>query len=205
MTEASARFGVSSQGGPSTPASQPDDIVDQPPLPVQHPVDRQVAGQRRHRPGQHEDQQQDLRPPALAHEEAREQQRQQQFQVHAEQQIEQRVHHRARIDRIGKQRAIARRIAAQPQPIADRVGHKGHEDRDVGGGKGQRPELVGAKSAAPPRPRRGVRGRGRAVDRRRDRHRSLLPWPRVLARGGICPIGEGDPVRRGLPRPIQSE
>ena len=78
---ASAR---SSQAGPSMPKRSYSSVVDEAPLAVEHPVDRDEGRQGRHRPGQHEDHQQPLDPPALAHEEARQQQRQEQLHVHAD-------------------------------------------------------------------------------------------------------------------------
>ena len=62
----------------------PQHVVDQAPLGVQHPVDRDEGRQRRHRPGQHVDHQQALDPPALAHEEAGQQQREEHLHVDAD-------------------------------------------------------------------------------------------------------------------------
>ena len=132
-----------------------EEVVDQSPLAVKHPVDRDEGRQCRHRPGQHEDQQQRLRPPARAHEKARQQQREKQLYVDPKGQKYRSINHGVEVDRVGEHLGIQSRIAPHPQPIGGGVDDEGEEHRDIRYDERDRPgELRTLQPASPVAPQR---------------------------------------------------
>ena len=113
-------------------------------------MDRHVGGQCRRRPGQDEDHHQPLDPPALANEEARQHEGQEHLHVHADDDVEQRVDDGRQVARIGEQLLVKREVAAHPKPEGDRIDDEKEEDRGVGQGEGDRPDVVRAMQSAEP-------------------------------------------------------
>ena len=81
-------------------------------------------------------------------EEAGQEQRDQHLEIDADDQEDQRVDRGAREDRVVIERDIARRMARQPQAVADRVDHEGQEHEQIGRQQHDAPDLRRA-SAAP--------------------------------------------------------
>ncbi len=73
------------------------------------------------------------------------------MQIHADADVYQRVDEGGRVAGIGKELVVQRYVAAQPQPVDDRIDDEKEEDEDVGDGECDRPGVVGAQHTAVPR------------------------------------------------------
>jgi hypothetical protein len=90
--------------------------VDHAPLGIEHEADRVDGRDGRHRPGDDEDHRQPADPDSFVNEEAGQEQRQHELEVDRDQQEKDRIQDRGKEDGVLEQRAIAFRVARQPQP-----------------------------------------------------------------------------------------
>ena len=121
----------------------------------------------------------DLDPPARLHEEARQHQRDHHLHVDGDDQEDERVDDRAEEDRVVEQVHVARRVARQPEAVADRVEHEDEEHEQVGRRASRAPELPRDAAAAAAGGRR----------RRRRVRRSVVMAVSALAAEDCQPCG----------------